>query len=227
MNKMSNMTKKQSGFTLIEIAIVLVIIGLLLGGVLQGQQLIENSRVRNAVNGINGTAAAAFAYVDRYGRFPGDDAGALPARGASWPANAAGNSDGALAGTTANTFAGVSEVGFFWQNLRSGGFVAGNPATTLAQALPSNAFGGLIGVSGVNMMSGGTPTATPLAGNKVCLSQVPGTAAIALDTQLDDGASATGRFRASAGASGANTTPNGTAVATYSEDLIYTVCYRI
>ena len=83
---MNKMSKKQSGFTLIEIAIVLVIIGLLLGGVLQGQQLIENSRVRNAVNTINGTSAAAFAYVDRYRRFPGDDAGAVTARGASWPA---------------------------------------------------------------------------------------------------------------------------------------------
>ena len=48
----------QRGFTLIEIAIVLVIIGLLLGGVLQGQQLIENSRVKSAVNDFNGLAAA-------------------------------------------------------------------------------------------------------------------------------------------------------------------------
>ena len=148
MNKMSNIAKKQSGFTLIEIAIVLVIIGLLLGGVLQGQQLIENSRVRNAVNGINGTAAAAFAYVDRYGRFPGDDAGALPARGASWPASSAGNSNGALAGNTGTTFTGTGEVGYFWQNLRSGGFVAGSPTDSGALALPSNAFGGLIGVNG-------------------------------------------------------------------------------
>lgn len=224
MNKISNMPKKQSGFTLIEIAIVLVIIGLLLGGVLQGQQLIENSRVRNAVNGINGTAAAAFAYVDRYGRFPGDDAGAVAARGSSWPAGAAGNSNGALAGTTANTFAGASEVGFFWQNLRSGGFVAGDPTQSGALGLPQNAFGGLIGVSGAAMLSDGT---TSLSGNKVCLSQVPGSAAIALDTQLDDGVSNKGRFRANQGTSGANTTPSATAATAYSEDQIYTVCYRI
>ncbi len=40
------MNKRQSGFTLVEIAIVLVIIGLLLGGVLKGQEMIANSRLQ-------------------------------------------------------------------------------------------------------------------------------------------------------------------------------------
>ncbi|OYY22119.1 MAG: prepilin-type cleavage/methylation domain-containing protein, partial [Thiotrichales bacterium 35-46-9] len=39
--------KQQKGFTLVEMAIVLVIIGLLLGGVLKGQELIDNSRIKN------------------------------------------------------------------------------------------------------------------------------------------------------------------------------------
>ncbi len=67
-----------------------------------------------------------------------------------------------------------------------------------------------------------------LAGNKVCMSNVNGSAAIALDTQLDDGNGATGRFRATLGVSGANTAPAATALAAaYSEDNVYTVCYRI
>ena len=41
------MKKQQSGFTLVEIAIVLVIIGLLLGGVLKGQELINSAKVKN------------------------------------------------------------------------------------------------------------------------------------------------------------------------------------
>ena len=41
------MRNKQSGFTLVEIAIVLVIIGLLLGGVLKGQELINSAKVKN------------------------------------------------------------------------------------------------------------------------------------------------------------------------------------
>src|SRR5690606_23214035 len=90
--------KTQRGFTLIEIAIVLVIIGLLLGGVLQGQQLIENSRVKSATNSFNGIAAATFSYQDRYGRLPGDDPGALTARGASWSrAATAGDGNGVVA----------------------------------------------------------------------------------------------------------------------------------
>jgi prepilin-type N-terminal cleavage/methylation domain-containing protein len=221
MKNAPGMAKAQGGFTLIEIAIVLVIIGLLLGGVLQGQQLIENSRVRNAVNDINGTAAAAFSYVDRFDRFPGDDAGAVVGRGSSWPAAAAGNSNGLLTATLGTTFTGAGEGGFFWRNLRSAGFVAGDPSQALAAALPQNAWGGLIGItSDASMLN--------LTGNKICLSQVPGAAAIALDTQLDDGLGASGRFRATLGASGANTPPTNIALAAvYSEDNIYTVCYRI
>ena len=52
--------RKQAGFTLIEIAIVLVIIGLLLGGVLKGQELITSARVRNLISqqdGIKATTA--------------------------------------------------------------------------------------------------------------------------------------------------------------------------
>ena len=63
--------KAQSGFTLVEIAIVLVIIGLLLGGVLKGQELIENGRVKNAANDMNGLVAAYNSYLDRYRKLPG------------------------------------------------------------------------------------------------------------------------------------------------------------
>jgi prepilin-type N-terminal cleavage/methylation domain-containing protein len=65
--------KGQKGFTLVEIAIVLVIIGLLLGGVLKGQQLIANAKLKSLVNHANGLSAAVFAYQDRYKALPGDD----------------------------------------------------------------------------------------------------------------------------------------------------------
>ena len=44
--------KKQSVFTLIELAIVLVIIGLLLGGVLKGQELVNSAKVKNMATNI-------------------------------------------------------------------------------------------------------------------------------------------------------------------------------
>ncbi|MCH8163659.1 MAG: prepilin-type N-terminal cleavage/methylation domain-containing protein, partial [Proteobacteria bacterium] len=64
--------KKQSGFTLVEIAIVLVIIGLLLGGILKGQELINSARVRNMADQNSGIQAAYFGFIDRYRQVPGD-----------------------------------------------------------------------------------------------------------------------------------------------------------
>lgn len=214
--------KKQKGFTLIEIAIVLVIIGLLVGGVLQGQELIENSRVKQAVKDMNGTAAAIFAYQDRYGRMPGDDgnAAALNARGTSWAAVGAGDADGRLEVTTNRTFAGNAESGAFWQHLKAAGFISGNPADAGLLTMPTNAWGGLMGVT-TGAMGGG------LTGTKVCLSQVPGSAAISIDNELDDGLGISGRVRATLGRSGINDNPSNAAGPVYNEDNVYTVCSRI
>jgi prepilin-type N-terminal cleavage/methylation domain-containing protein len=71
-----NFPRRQSGFTLIEIAIVLVIIGLLLGGILKGQELITQGRIRNVGNDFQSVTAAINLYQDRYRALPGDDAGA-------------------------------------------------------------------------------------------------------------------------------------------------------
>lgn len=220
--------KSQGGFTLIEIAIVLVIIGLLLGGVLQGQQLIENSRVRSATNSFNGIAAGAFSYQDRYGRLPGDDnAGttgdnaAIRARGDNWAAIVAGNGNGVVDAALASTFTGADEVGDFFQQMRAAGFLAGDASLTDADALPTNPFGGLIGITTISMGGG-------LTGTKICMSNVSGSASIALDTQLDDGDGRTGRLRSTLN-TGATSEAPATAVvaANYSEDDLYTICYRI
>ena len=218
--KSMNVKKAQSGFTLIEIAIVLVIVGLLLGGVLQGQQLIENSRVRAAVNDFNGVPAAAFSYMDRYRRFPGDDgnAGAVQARGGAWAnVTSGGNNNGTLDGGIANTFNPNSELLGFWQHLRAAGFIAGNPATTGAAAAPQNPFGGLIGVNS-EVIQG-----MPAGVNKLCMNNVGGSAALALDGRLDDGVPSTGNFRANAAATPANTAATGG----YLVDTLYTVCNRM
>ena len=215
---------RQSGFTLVEIAIVLVIIGLLLGGVLKGQEMIENAKVKNGVNDLNGVTAAYQSYIDRFHRLPGDDGplATLTARGGSWATvTAFGNNNGVIVNAAANVFApaAVGEGTAFWQALKAAGFIAGNPADTAAAAVPRNAFNGLTGV-GIGV--------TPGAGAarlSACLSQVPGKAARAIDTQLDDGIANGGSVLATLGAVGVNTAPGVAVVGgVYSDDNIYTVC---
>ena len=67
------MKARQTGFTLVEIAIVLVIIGLLLGGILKGQEMITQAKIKNVIADFSGVSAAYHGYQDRYRAIPGDD----------------------------------------------------------------------------------------------------------------------------------------------------------
>jgi len=226
--------KQQAGFTLVEIAIVLVIIGLLLGGVLKGTELIENSKVKRAANEINGITAAFYAYQDRYQRLPGDDgnAASLNARGGNWAVTQGGNQNGVIVSAAGQTFTNTNgeHVGF-WQHLRAAGFINGASNAAGVGALPVNAFGGLIGFTNDPI---GNP-ASPISGRVLCMSQVPGKAAAALDVQLDDGIGTnnnnpgnTGRLRAILGNAGANTPPApGAFAGPYLETGVYTICIQM
>src|SRR5215831_882779 len=79
----SVMKKAQAGFTLVEIAIVLVIIGLLLGGILKGQEMITQAKIKNVMADMTGVSAAMYGYQDRYRALPGDDKNAGTAGGGS------------------------------------------------------------------------------------------------------------------------------------------------
>ncbi len=62
----------QSGFTLIEMSIVLVIIGLIIGGILKGQEIIESSRQKNVITQIDAVRSAVNTFADKYNALPGD-----------------------------------------------------------------------------------------------------------------------------------------------------------
>jgi prepilin-type N-terminal cleavage/methylation domain-containing protein len=222
---MQRQRRTQSGFTLIEIAIVLVIIGLLLGGVLQGQKMIENGRIKAAANDFNGMSAAVNAYRDKYKFLPGDDNfGGAPntATGRGWTVttNAGGNADGLLTGATPGTTfnaPGGERLGFY-QMLRASGLITGASTTVGLAALPNNPWGGLESVAQM------TPALGGLNGLALCMSQVPGAAALALDNQLDDGVANTGSLVSTVGVSGQNTQPGVPSNLQYNENNVYTVC---
>ena len=174
--------KKQGGFTLVEIAIVLVIVGLLLAGVLKGQELIENSRIKSIANEMKSVQAAYNGYVDRYKAIPGDEAVAtMDARG--WAASTAaggGNGNGVLNITVAQTFTNAGEQRAFWRALRASGLFAGDALGAAGAAgLPRHSGGGLIGVVSDPLGTYGSP------GMAVCVSGLSTKQAAGIDTLVD------------------------------------------
>lgn len=202
MNHITPMSRKQAGFTLVEIAIVLVIIGLLLGGVLKGQEMIENARIKSVVADMNGVAAAFNGYVDRYKALPGDElAAAMTARG--WTGALGGNANGALGVTPAQAFTNGGEQGAMWRALRAAGLASGDPAATAVQAnLPRAGTGGFVGVA--NGVYG-------MPGPAVCVSNLSTKQAAGVDTAIDGPLPATnignGQGNARGATGGANLAP--------------------
>jgi len=194
------MKRMQKGFTLVEIAIVLVIIGLLLGGILKGQEMIIQAKVKNSISDFSGVSAAYFGYQDRYRATPGDDGGAL-----RWGAGAlVGDNNRALDGTynaacPTPLVAASPETCKWWDHLRRSGFIAGAGGVQ-----PANAFNGIIGVQTGDGLTGAAvlPAVTGFTNIILCSSNLPDKVAIALDVQMDDGVPGTGAVRSSAAVGG-------------------------
>jgi len=179
------MQRRSRGFTLVEIAIVLVIIALLLGGTLKGQELISSAKIRNLANDFGAISAATYAYQERFRAFPGDDSGASARWGGGVP-------DGDRGGTVGGEFCAdpgsSAESVYFWRHLRLAGFVGGD--ASLSEQEP-NAAGGIFGVQ----TGTGAAAGPELSGPVICTSNLSGKIASALDTQLDDGKPQTGSMR--------------------------------
>jgi prepilin-type N-terminal cleavage/methylation domain-containing protein len=198
------MYRKQQGFTLVEIAIVLVIIGLLLGGVLKGQELINSAKVKNFATDFRNIPLFIYGYQDKFKALPGDDAavatthlganvGGVAVVLATTPAGTVGN--GVLNGAW-NSTTQTDETVLFWQHVRLAGLAAGATAAPANAAavktfVPQNADGGHIGIT-----SGANTPVTGLTGTYiVCSTNILGKFAKQLDLTMDDGAPAAGSVR--------------------------------
>jgi prepilin-type N-terminal cleavage/methylation domain-containing protein len=191
--KIHPVLNNQKGFTLIEIAIVLVIIGLLLGGVLKGQELINTARVRALNNTVDGITAAWFSFQDRYRAFPGD----------YLDAQSKVNLPGAPGGGDGNGLVDqIDERGRVWVHLQAAGYLTGgyddDTVTVAADAYdcspencPDNGFGSGMNLSYGNLVqTGSTNTHELITGRGI-----PVEVLAELDRKVDDGAPDSGAMQ--------------------------------
>jgi prepilin-type N-terminal cleavage/methylation domain-containing protein len=208
------------GFTLVELAIVMTIIGLLIGGILKGQELIKNARITSTIAQIQSYWAAIEAFRDKYDNIPGDISFAtfrLPGcTAAAFCFNGDGNGRIGVAGLNPpNTLytdqTGVTlperETTMFWKHLALADLISGvdggaNPATPAwGKTHPSSSLAGGFHIMHHGRVTAGRGThwlriANPVSGTPINLADggnpfTPGEAA-QIDRKLDDGFSTRG-----------------------------------
>jgi prepilin-type N-terminal cleavage/methylation domain-containing protein len=191
MKTIKSMKGQQSGFTLVEIAIVLVIIGLLLGGILKGQELINSAKVKNLATDFKNAPLAIYGYQDRFRAVPGDDLRAdanLPGATIADRGDGNGRIDGEWNSQTA-----TDESAKYWRAVRLANYAAGPTDMTQIEYYPINVEGGRIGLTGA------IPTQIPIIGMTgtyvFCSSGILGKFARQLDAIIDDNNTTTGSVR--------------------------------
>ena len=177
---------RQQGFTLIEISVVLVIIGLLIGGVMQGQSLIRAAKVRDIIITATDLSASAAAFKQRYHMLPGDHP------------TATAEIQGAVGNGNGNGLISAAESSNVPNHLFTSGFIKGGavaPITTV--------YGSVWLVQQSVAITGGSPCGTavtasaPPVNNVIVFSNLSGEAAGEIDTKMDDGVFSTGSIRGS------------------------------
>jgi prepilin-type N-terminal cleavage/methylation domain-containing protein len=225
----------QGGFSLAELAIVLVLVGLLSGLVIMGDGILTQSRIKSLAGNFEQLRVAVLTYQDRYGAIPGDDARAAGrwVNGAGVSRAKDGSGDGRISGSyqdpppggdplaTLTVNAAQGETLNFWWHMRLAELVVAPPPVVTPVAQPLNFYAGVVGVEWAAF---GFPRLS------ICTANVPGEIALGVENQLDDGQPRAGLIRAAR--QNADNEPLGSANATVTsygtaETDFYILCRRL
>ena len=168
MLKMRKVKNSQAGFTLVEIAIVMVIIGLLIGGILKAQGMIQNAKVKRVVKQADELRAAVMGFYDKFGMYPGDE------NQAAIPPGADGEGDGDGMIETSN-----NEIYEVYRDLVRSELIAGDYNGT--SELPTHAFGGPVRLQWVDPGPG-------TAKHYFMYANIPAEVCQEIDQKFDNGA---------------------------------------
>ncbi len=217
---MNTKQAKKKGFTLIELSIVLVIIGLIVGGVLVGQDLIKAAGIRATVQQIEKYNGAVNTFNGKYNGLPGDIStsqatafGLFVPAGSTGRGDANGLIDGIVAGTSAQ-YAWTQEGGIFWVDLTDANLLDGSFSEVLDGASPlaittaeasatwptariqKGNFINVGSAAGLNYFMIGGYTAALATGGMQGTANLTPIEAYSMDAKMDDGAPLTGLVQA-------------------------------
>jgi len=182
-----SLKQKNSGFSIVDMVTAVAVSGVLMGGTIQGKQMVDNSNYESFKQQINSYHIAVDTFKKRYNALPGDFS--LASTKLSAPAGVTvqnGNGNGAVMGGFCNV--ANEESCLVWQHLVLAGLVVGDAGATDGMARREHAYGGVISSMATGDYANGKDEL------KVLIQGVPGDVAQRLDDELDDGNATTGNI---------------------------------
>lgn len=179
----------EEGFSVLELVLVLVVIGLLLGGIAAGRELIVSAKARSLINQQEALRMAFFSFQDRFQFPPGDYSEAVRNIGATRNGDGDGRIEGTREGGTENILA--------WEHLSRAGFIGDrytySASAPYDNAVPRNPFGPHLDVAFDNWY-GSPADATPKIHNIKTGNGIPAEILGEVDLKIDDNSALTGKF---------------------------------